>query len=385
MATAFDTSAEPPASGTRLPTPGRARFPRFALGLVLFCAALGILGIFLQPSVRVNLVFAALLAMSVYLPLRAGQLSLASPGFYAIGGYVAAIVSTRYVKLDGDTGYWNFRALGRTWVSTNELYDLRFVLLEMLIAIVIAMVFGTVVGWLALRLQGIYLALATIAFVECLRYATLDHEIFGTATGIINIPQPFDTQIEYLWIAVPVMVLSMIFLFRLERSRVGRALLAIQEDELAASATGIRPTKYKVLAFTMGAVLAAITGVMASHFLNTWNARQGTFDASTVMLACVVIGGSLTFVGPVIGGFLLTAIPELLRGLSDSVKGTPALSAAIKDGRPFVSGLLTVIVCIYFPRGLVSPRLLERFLPRRIRTTLPGGVPDPVAAGEVHR
>ena len=113
---------------------------------------------------------------------------------------------------------------------------------------VIAMVFGTVVSWLALRLQGIYLALATIAFVECLGYATLDHEIFGTATGIINIPQPFDTQIEYLWIAVPVMVLSMIFLFRLERSRVGRALLAIQEDELAASATGIRPCTVRDLA-----------------------------------------------------------------------------------------------------------------------------------------
>ena len=343
------------------------RWPRLALGLVLLSAALGLLGVSLQPSVRVNLVLAALMAMSVYLPLRAGQLSLASPGFYAIGGYVAAVMSTRYVVLDGDTGYWKFRALGRTWVSTSELYDLKFVLLEMAIAGVLAIVFGVIVGWLALRLQGIYLALATIAFVECLRYATLDHEIFGTATGIINIPQPFDTQIEYLWIAMPLMVLAALFLYRLERSRVGRALLAIREDELAASATGIRPTKYKVLAFTMGAVLAAVTGVIASHFLNTWNARQGTFDSATVMLACVVIGGSRTFIGPVVGGFVLTAIPELLRGLSDAVNGTPALSSAIKDGRPFVYGLLMVIVCIYFPRGLVSPKLLERFVPRRLR------------------
>ena len=160
---------------------------------------------------------------------------------------------------------------------------------------------------------------------------------------------------------------------------------AIQEDELAASATGIRPTNYKVLAFTMGAVLAAVTGVIASHFLNTWNARQGTFDSATVMLACVVIGGSRTFIGPVVGGFVLTAIPELLRGLSDAVNGTPALSSAIKDGRPFVYGLLMVIVCIYFPRGLVSPKLLERFVPRRLRvanTAVGAGGPSAPATVE---
>lgn len=338
---------------------------RRILGAVLLIGGLSAL-LFsgLQSSVRVSLTLYALLAMSVYLPLRAGQLSLASPGFYAIGGYVAAVMSTRYVVLDGETGFWKFRALGHTWISTRELYDIKFVLIEIIIASAISVVFGLVVGWAALRLQGIYLALATIAFVEGLRFATLDLGLFGGATGIFDIPQPMNTQIEYLWLTIPVLIIAALFLYRLEKARVGRALLAIQEDELAASATGIRPTKYKVLAFTLGAILAAITGVISAHFLNTWNARQGTFDAATVMLACVVIGGSRSFVGPVIGGFLLTAVPEVLRSISD-IEGMPlALATAIKDGRPFVFGLLMVIVCIFFPKGLMSPQLVGWFNPK---------------------
>jgi branched-chain amino acid transport system permease protein len=322
----------------------------------------------LQSSVKVDLIRYALLALSVYLPLRAGQLSLATPGFYAIGGFVAAVFSTRYVRLDDETGFWNLRALGRTWVSSRELYDLRFVVIELIIAVVIAVVFGLLIGYLALRLQGIYLALATIAFVECVRFFTLDHEFFGFATGIFDIPQPMNTQIEYLWLVVPLMIACTWFVYRLERVRAGRALLAIQEDELASSATGIHPTYYKVLAFTLGAVCAAMAGVISAHFINTWNARQGTFEAATLLLACVVVGGSRTFLGPIVGGIVLTAIPELLRWFSDREFLPTSLAKAIKDGRPFVYGLLMVLVCIYFPQGLISQRFLERLYPRRRRT-----------------
>lgn len=87
----------------------------------------------------------------------------------------------------------------------------------------------------------------------------------------------------------------MVLFYRLERIRTGRAFIAIREDELAASAMGIDPTYYKVLAFTLGAMLAGIVGVISAHFLNTWNARQGTFDASITYLTIVLIGGSRTF------------------------------------------------------------------------------------------
>jgi branched-chain amino acid transport system permease protein len=87
------------------------------------------------------------------------------------------------------------------------------------------------------------------------------------------------------------------------------------------------------------------------------------------LLACVVVGGSRTFLGPIVGGIVLTAIPELLRWFSDRTFLPTSLAKAIKDGRPFVYGLLMVLVCIYFPQGLISQKFLERIYPRRRRSS----------------
>ena len=123
---------------------------------------------------------------------------------------------------------------------------------------------------------------------------------------------------------------------------------------------GIAPTYHKVLAFTMGAILAGLVGAVSAHFLNTWNARQGTFDASVAYLAFVLIGGSRTFLGPVLGGLVLTALPEVLRGVAD-IGGLPLwLSQFLKDGRLIIFGLLLVLGTIFFPQGLVTPDLVRR-------------------------
>jgi branched-chain amino acid transport system permease protein len=321
----------------------------------------------LQPSVRVFLVINAVLALSVYLPLSAGQLSLASPGFYALGGYVAAFTATKWVKLDPDTGYWKLRFI-RTFTFSSELYDVRLVLLEMVLAAVLAAVVAVILGFFALRLRGIYLALATIAFVQVLRTVTLQkawgNTDGGGATGFTNIEQPFDRAMQYLYVGIPLLLLCAFFTYRLERGRVGRAFTAIREDELAASASGIHPTYYKVLSFTLGAVMASAGGVLAAHVLNTWNSKQGTFEAATLFLACVVIGGSRTFLGPIVGAFLLTSVPELLRSLAGQFS-SPSISESIKTSQPFVYGLMMVLTCIFFPRGLVPPRIVEWLFARK--------------------
>jgi branched-chain amino acid transport system permease protein len=290
----------------------------------------------------VSMLLAAVLGLSLYLPLMAGQLSLASPGFYALGGYIAAVMSTKVFTYQGD------------------LFPLSDLLLEMAVAGVASAGLAIIVGVPALRLRGIYLALATIAFVEVLRVLSLNLDITGGAVGIFGIPQPFTTQIEYLWVVLPLLLLSMFFVYRLERIRVGRAFTAIREDELAAGAMGVNPTFNKVLAFTMGAVLAGVVGAISAHFLNTWNARQGTFDASISYLAFVLIGGSRTFLGPVLGGMALTALPEVLRILSDT-GGLPSwLGGFMKDGRLIIFGFLLVVGTVFLPQGLVTPALFER-------------------------
>ena len=298
----------------------------------------------------VSMVLAAMLGLSLYLPLMSGQLSLASAGFYALGGYIAAILSTRvFVQPIGASAY--------------SAYPLGLMLVEMAVAGAVAGALAVPVGILALRLRGIYLALATIAFVEILRVLSLNLDITGGAIGIFGIPQPFGSQIEYLWVAAPMLILTMLFLYRLERVRTGRALIAIREDELAAEAIGINPFFYKVLAFTLSAILAGCIGALSAHVINTWNARQGTFDASVSYLAFVLVGGSRTFAGPVAGGMLLTLLPEALRALAD-IAGLPDwLVQFLKDGRIIIYGLLIVLGAINFPQGLLAPGRFRRRSP----------------------
>lgn len=294
-------------------------------------------------SLIVSMVLGALLGLSLYLPLMTGQLSLASPGFYALGGYIAAILSTK------------------VFTSSSNLFPLHLVLLEMLIAGLVSGILGVVVGIPALRLRGIYLAIATIAFVEVLRVLSLNLEITGGAVGIFGIPQPFQNQIEYLWIALPLLLISMVLFYRLERVRVGRAFTAIREDELAAGAMGINPTYYKVLAFTLGAILAGVVGAISAHFLNTWNARQGTFDASIIYLTFVLIGGSRTFLGSVVGAIVLKVLLEIiLRRIAD-IGGLPIwLAQFLRDGRLMIFGCLIVLGTIFFPQGFVTPDILKK-------------------------
>jgi branched-chain amino acid transport system permease protein len=301
-------------------------------------------------SLIVSMVLGALVGLSLYLPLMTGQLSLASPGFYALGGYIAAILSTK------------------VFTSSGSLFPIPLLLLEMLIAGVICGFLGVIVGIPALRLRGIYLAIATIAFVEVLRVISLNLDITGGAVGIFGIPQPFQTPIEYLWIALPLLLISMVLLYRLERIRVGRAFIAIREDELAAGAMGIDPTYYKVLAFTLGAILAGVVGAISAHFLNTWNARQGTFDSSIIYLTFVLIGGSRTFLGPVVGGMVFTALPEILRSLADTAGLPNWLGQFLRDGRLIIFGLLIVIGTIFFPQGLITPDIFQRRKIRNKRT-----------------
>ncbi|HEY9809491.1 MAG TPA: branched-chain amino acid ABC transporter permease [Halomicronema sp.] len=295
----------------------------------------------------VSMLLGALLGLSLYLPLMTGQLSLASPGFYALGGYIAAILATK------------------VFPTTTGPFPIHFLLLEMLISGIICGILGVFVGIPTLRLRGIYLAIATIAFVEVLRVLALNLEITGGAVGIFGIPQPFKTAIEYLWVAIPLLLITMILLYRLEKIRVGRAFIAIREDELAAGAMGINPTYYKVLAFSLGAVLAGVVGALSAHLLNTWNPRQGTFDSSVIYLTSVLIGGTKTFAGPVLGGIVFTALPEILRSLADIGGLPPWLDQFLRrDGRQIIFGLLLIVGTIFFPQGLVTPDLWKRRQPK---------------------
>jgi len=203
-----------------------------------------------------------------------------------------------------------------------------------------------------LRLRGVYLAIATIALVEILRVTTLNQESLGGAVGIFGIPQPFLDPEGYALFTLLALALVCWLCDRLERQRLGRAMEAIRDDELAAACQGIDTDRTKLVAFVLSAVVAAITGVISAHFLNSWNARLGNFDASITTLAFVVFGGSRTWAGPVLGGLTLTALPELLRPIGDL--------------RLIVFGLVILVGPLLLPQGLITPARLRQ-LTRRLR------------------
>ena len=265
----------------------------------------------------------ALLGMSLWYPLMAGQLSLASIGFYSLGGYVAAIMGTS--------------PLFAAWRETlgAALYPV-----EWLIAMLASVLLGLLVGIPALRLRGIYLALATIAFVQVLNVVVLILDVTGGAVGLFGIPQPFESRIGYLWFFGPLLIVMLLFSWRLTRTVAGRSFMAIREDELAAQAMGISTTFEKVRAFVIGCGLAGMVGAMSAPFLNTWNARQSSFDASVACLAYVLIGGARSIWGPLLGAILLVALPEVLRPL--------------KDARLIMNGIVLVVACIYLPQGIAG-------------------------------
>jgi len=275
-----------------------------------------------------QMLLGALLALSVYLPLRCGQLSLATPGFYAVGGYVAALLSTQVPLLAGSG-------------ATSPLWAL---LLEMLLAGMLCGLLALGIGRVVLRLRGIYLAIATIALVEILRVLNLNLPFTGGATGIFAIPQPFATPLGYAGFTLLLLLAVCWLCAQLEQLRLGRAMAAIRDDELASASLGIDTQRVKVLAFVASAVLAGLTGAIAAHFLNSWNARLGSFDASVTTLAFVVFGGSRLWLGPVIGGLLLTALPELLRPVGDL--------------RLIIFGLVILAGPVLFPQGLITPERL---------------------------
>jgi branched-chain amino acid transport system permease protein len=227
----------------------------------------------------------------------------------------------------------------------------------------LAGVVGVLVGLPALRLRGVFLAIATIGFIEALRLGViLNLPITGEGLGLKNpTPDPLG-GINIVLVAVVVVVFLM---WRLTKGRLGQAWSAIRQDELAALSQGINVARYKLLAFTLSAVLAGFAGGLESHltfFLNPGDADYGVSRAVQI-LTFAVLGGSGNVFGPLVGALFLTTLPEIIRQAADY--------------RDVVSGVILIAVIVFRPQGIVGRGGLAIFRPRwwpraRLRAPSPG-------------
>jgi branched-chain amino acid transport system permease protein len=191
-----------------------------------------------------------------------------------------------------------------------------------------------VIGRPTLRLSGVYLAMATLAFGEVVRILILNTEyLTGGALGLNAIPQ--STQ----WYDVAFAVgLALYVLLRLARSRIGRTMAAIAQDETATELMGLHVRAYKLFAFVGGAALAGIAGALNAHFTFFISPNEYGFDRGVEILAMGVLGGIGSPWGAVIGGVLITLLPELLRGLGHY--------------RPLINGVVLIVIILFSPKGL---------------------------------
>ncbi len=268
----------------------------------------------------------ALLALSIWLTLYSGQLTLANAGFMAIGAYTSVILT------------------GGTTSTGAALAGVHLPLpLAVAVGILLAAAVALVIGLPVLRLKGVFLAIATIGFGEALRFGViLNLGITGKGQGLNNPHATLSSGITPIWLSLA----GLAFLgWRLTGTKTGHAWAAIREDGLAAAAQGIDVARYKMIAFVLGAMVAAYAGALDAHLSFLIDSNNYSFTQAIDMLIWAVVGGIAFVVGPIVGALLLTILPEVLR--------------FTQSYRQVVNGVILIAIVLFRPDGLFTRRAVS--------------------------
>ena len=262
-----------------------------------------------------NLLYAlgvnGLLALSMYVVLAVGQLSLGQAAFMGLGAYSSVLMTMRL--------------------------DLPFAVVLPL-SVVVPVAFALAVGVPTLRLSGVYLAIATIGLGEVLRAVYLNVDLFGGALGLSGIPERATAPMIYGLLGLAVLALWLV-----GRSGIGRAMEAMREDETAAEVMGVPVRRYKMGALAASAALAGLAGCLSAHVSSFIGPNEYGFEPAVTILSYALLGGIGTPLAPVVGAWVLTLLPELLRGVSDI--------------RLVLNGVIIVLAVLFLPNGLLAWRM----------------------------
>lgn len=261
------------------------------IGFYVLLVGLSLAGFFSSyTSGIMTLIFVnILLAVSLNLTTGClGQIALGHAGFMSIGAYTAALF-TRFLDLSGLGAYVGY--LG-----------------GLVLGGILAGLIGLLVGLPALRLRGDYLAIITLAFGEIIRVSIENLAFTGGAMGLTGI-----ARLSTIPMAGAICIIGVSLMILLIRSRHGRAMLAIREDDIASEASGIYNTYYRTLAFTVAAFFAGVAGGVYAHSIGVLGAKQFDFNKSIEILIIVVLGGLGGMTGSIITAIILTLLPELLQ------------------------------------------------------------------------
>jgi len=302
----------------------------------------------------------ALLGLSAHVLILAGRVSFGQHGFALIGAYMAGVA----------TAVWGWHLVP-----------------ALLLGMLASALVGVLVGFPALRIRGVYLAVASIAFAEICRnlVQNLNYYRVETVGGLVRKVGPVGPEgfrhIRYLYdhgftqetvmaVVLGVLALTVLGVWLLDHSRLGRRLRAIGEDELAAQMAGINVASLTTLAFGLGAVIAALAGGLYAHYLTFVSHEVFTLFTGTLAAGYVLVGGSANALGPLLGVAFFTAIGEGLR--------------PIREYRIMAYGALIVASILVRPYGIIDHELLGR-LRQLVAAAFLRSEPEAKAMGDAAR
>ena len=247
-----------------------------------------------------------------------GQVTVGHVGLYAVGSYTAGCM---FMYLGSDL-----------WMTLPA-------------AIIVTGLFGIAFGIPSFRLEGPYLALATLGGGEAIRLFIENGEFFNSTYGISSISQPvifgvpFDTPDKYYYISLPVMIIAVYFSYSILKSSIGRAFMSVREDPISAAASGIDIKRYKILAFILSAMFAGAAGAVYAHLPPGYiHPNNYTVIEMVTFLAMVVFGGLGHIWGGIIGAIIITIVYDLTRPLYEY--------------QLFIFGLTIVLTILFMPKGI---------------------------------
>lgn len=310
----------------RIPMPAR-----YIINLVLIAALWLVLFTLIQNGTITNYWSGILITVGINIILAVslnvatgylGQLPLGHAGFMAVGAYAGGI-------------FMKAVPVQELLKAGNTAAAIPYILIALLISAIVAGIFGLIIGIPALRLKGDYLAIITLGFGEIIRVAANALPITGGAMGLSGIPAYTNFTNAY-W----VMIISVFVIYAFIKSRHGRAVLSIREDEIAAEASGVRTTYYKMMAFVLAAFFAGIAGGLYAHQVGVLAPSKFDFNYSVEFLVMVVLGGMGSITGSIIAATVLTILPEALRGFSDY--------------RMLLYSVVLIVMMLFRPTGLLG-------------------------------
>ena len=267
-----------------------------------------------------------------------GQFSLGHAGFMAVGAYASSFFTLQW-------GY----ALGASGFATTSVFVVALLLGGGLAALT-----GLAVGVPSLRLKGDYLAIVTLGFNEIIKGVIQNAEPLGAQRGLGGMVQHTNFFWTFAFAALTVYVVV-----NLVNSTYGRGFLAVRDDEIAAEAMGINTTKYKVLAFVIGAFFAGIAGGLYAHFKQFIHPEGFNFLRSVDIVVMVILGGMGSTVGVCFAAVILTILPELLRYVA-KIETLPEWLRHIAENRMILYSLLLILLMLTRPQGLFGAGLVAK-------------------------